>query len=121
MLRPHPNQAAPRGTRWLYVASFAFCTAAFVTGLSFLFALHLGLEALALYHPHLRQVKSPLNAIKMRMMGMHACDGVHRWLTRAAPCCTGAVHARRYGTAGDQAGAWHSGHISTSEFKLCLD
>ena len=45
-----------RGTRWLYVASCAFCTAAFVTGLSFLFALHLGLEALALYHPHLQRV-----------------------------------------------------------------
>ena len=50
------RQQPPRGIGVLYIASFAFCTAAFVTGLSFLFALHLGLETLAMWHPyaHLR-------------------------------------------------------------------
>ena len=98
MLRQHHTQAATRGTRWLYVASFAFCTAAFVTGLSFLFALHLCLEALALYHPHLQQVSIGLPAALLcaRWACMHA--RTQRGL-RAAACCAGALHARQHGTA----------------------
>ena len=45
------QQQRQRAGRVFYIVSFAFCTAAIVTGICFIYAVQLGLETLALYHP----------------------------------------------------------------------
>lgn len=40
-----------RGGRAFYAISFAFCTAAIITGICFIYAVQISLETLALYHP----------------------------------------------------------------------
>lgn len=44
----HPSQ---RSGRLFFLAAFAFCGAALVTGFCFVYAVQAGLERLAFYHP----------------------------------------------------------------------
>jgi hypothetical protein len=51
MQRNMYDQQRQRGGRVFYIVSFAFCTAAILTGICFIYAVQIGLETLALYHP----------------------------------------------------------------------
>ena len=50
-MRPLNSQTSCRSSRIFFLAAFAFCGAAIVTGVCFVYAIQTGLERLALYHP----------------------------------------------------------------------
>ena len=51
MMRSLNSQTSCRSSRIFFLAAFAFCGAAIVTGVCFVYAIQTGLERLALYHP----------------------------------------------------------------------
>ena len=50
-MKSHPSQANLRSGRLFFLAAFAFCGAAIATGFCFVYAIQVGLERLAMYHP----------------------------------------------------------------------
>ena len=51
IMKSHPSQANLRTGRLFFLAAFAFCGAAIATGFCFVYAIQVGLERLAMYHP----------------------------------------------------------------------
>jgi len=51
IMKSHPSQANLRSGRLFFLAAFAFCGAAIATGFCFVYAIQVGLERLAMYHP----------------------------------------------------------------------